>query len=65
MTRASPPPGATSPSGPRFMFVGSKSVLDSNERLNYLAAVMAEEIHATKVAILNATERLVAAHGFG
>ena len=26
---------------------------------------MAEEIHATKVAILNATERLVAAHGFG
>ena len=26
---------------------------------------MAEQIHATKVAILNATERLVAAHGFG
>lgn len=26
---------------------------------------MAEELHATKVAILNATERLVAAHGFG
>ena len=26
---------------------------------------MGEELHATKVAILNATERLVAAHGFG
>lgn len=26
---------------------------------------MAEQIHATKLAILNATERLVAAHGFG
>jgi AcrR family transcriptional regulator len=26
---------------------------------------MAEEIHATKLALLNATERLVAAHGFG
>ena len=26
---------------------------------------MAEQIHATKVALLNATERLVAAHGFG
>jgi AcrR family transcriptional regulator len=39
-------------------------MLDSNERLNYFAAVQAEGIHATKLAILNATERLVAAHGF-
>lgn len=38
--------------------------LDSNERLNYFASAMAETIHATKLAILNATERLVAAHGF-
>ena len=38
--------------------------LDSNERLNYFVSVMAETIHATKLAILNATERLVAAHGF-
>jgi AcrR family transcriptional regulator len=38
--------------------------LDSNERLNYCFAAMAEQLHATKVAILNATERLVAANGF-
>lgn len=38
--------------------------LDSNERLNYITAVPGETIHATKLAILNATERLVAAHGF-
>ena len=38
--------------------------LDSNERLNYCVATMAEQLHATKVAILNATERLVAANGF-
>ncbi|MGH8095470.1 MAG: TetR family transcriptional regulator [Chthoniobacterales bacterium] len=38
--------------------------LDSNERLNYFSVAMAESIHATKLAILNATERLVAAHGF-
>lgn len=40
-------------------------MLDSNERLNYFTVVMAREhIHATKLAILNATERLVAANGF-
>jgi AcrR family transcriptional regulator len=38
--------------------------IDSNERLNYHEGVMAEKIHATKLAILNATERLVAAQGF-
>lgn len=38
--------------------------LDSNERLNYFAPLMTEPMHATKLAILRATERLVAAHGF-
>lgn len=43
---------------------GPFPALDSNERLNYFVATMAEPIHATKLAILNATERLVAANGF-
>lgn len=38
--------------------------LDSNERLNYFRLMLAEPLHATKLAILNATERLVASHGF-
>jgi AcrR family transcriptional regulator len=40
-----------------------KFIIDSNERLNYFADVP-EPLHATKLAILKATERLVAAHGF-
>ena len=32
--------------------------------MNYCACLKTEEIHGTKLAILNATERLVAAHGF-
>jgi AcrR family transcriptional regulator len=43
--------------------VGWHLVLDSNERLIYFAT-MPEPLHATKLAILNATERLVAARGF-
>lgn len=40
-----------------------KLSIDSNERLNYSMDV-SEPLHATKLAILKATERLVAAHGF-
>ena len=40
-----------------------KFIIDSNERLNYFVDVP-EPLHATKLAILKATERLVAAHGF-
>jgi len=40
-----------------------KFIIDSNERLNYCGNV-SEPLHATKLAILKATERLVAAHGF-
>ena len=43
----------------------AEGALDSNERLNYLVPIMADQIHATKLAILNAAERLVATHGFG